>query len=294
MAPFDPVRDAVLNSPIVAPTSSQPPFPSHYSNRSDSPTTAPTSSPFDPLASPSLGRRATDLSVLLNAEPEEPRSPVRSSSLSHLLLHTDLQPDKLPDVNSLRRISNPDIKREESSYFPLQRPSSSHSQSNQHRPSTPTSSQSFIAGPSRIITASPVPQSPVVTNSRPSSSSSILRQASLSTMTSHTTSSPKMPPPPPPSRPPPIEYKPRNRITPAGSVLQPITPEEIESYRNTYSLGVRRLKRKRENDDASDVSEQRRIKKLAGDVGVVVEHCEYRIQSLLRFRSIDLFFFGFR
>lgn len=291
MAPFDPVRDAVLNSPIAASASSQPPFHSHYSNRSDSPTSAPTSSPFDPLASPSLGRRATDLAVLLNAEPEEPRSPVRSSSLSHILLHTDLQPDKLPDVSSLRRISIPDTRREES-YFPPQRPSSSHSQSNQHRPSTPSSSQSFALGPSRTITASPISRSPAISNSRPSSSSSTSRQASRSTVTLRTTTSPKMPPPAA-SRPPPIEYKPRHRITPANEVLRPITAEEIESYRNTYGLGGRRLKkRKREQSEEPDVSDQRPTKKLAGDVGVVVEHCKYHtpMSSSLTFLSADLFF----
>ena len=64
-------------------------------------------------------------------------------------------------------------------------------------------------------------------------------------------------------------------MTPADSVLRPITPEEIALYRNTYGIGAKRLKkRKRErSSDSDDASQQPVSKKLAGDVSVVVQHC---------------------
>lgn len=260
--PFDPVRDAVLNSPT---TTLQPPFPTTIPSN-DSPTSASSSSS---IVSPSLGRRATDLSVLLNAEPEDPPTPVRSASLSHLLLPADIHDDKLPHVPSLSRNSDPNPRQEES--HSTQRPSSSHSKLT--LPSSP--SLSFDAGSSsRPITASSITRSPVVSNSRPSSSSSSSRPRSMSTMRQRPATAPTLPAPaPPPST---VPYNPRHRVTVADSVLRPITPDEIESYRDTYSFGTRRLKkRKRGESGEPDASDQRPTKKLAGDVGVVVEHCEY-------------------
>jgi mRNA (guanine-N7-)-methyltransferase len=260
--PYDPVREAVMNSPIAT---SQPPF---YKNRNDSPTSS--SSSNSVLVSPTLGRRATDLAVLLNAEPEEPRTPVRSSSLSHLLLPVDvedIEDNKLTHVVSLRRNSQPEPRQEE--FYFSQRPSSSHSK--QVLPSSPLS-QTFDAGSSssRPITASPTTRSPTI-NSRPSSSS---RPRSKSTVRPRTASLSTMLPPPPP--PPTLPYNPSHRVTPADSVLRPITHKEIESYRATYSIGSRRLKkRKRGQSSEPDPSDQPPTKKLAGDVGVVVEHCEY-------------------
>ena len=98
-----------------------------------------------------------------------------------------------------------------------------------------------------------------------------------------------MPPPsPPPSQPrrSAIPYAPR-RVTPAHSVLVPLSPAEMERYRN-YTGGVgtmilRKQKRvenllgdgvapKRERED-SDSEENPRKKRRSGDVAVVVEHC---------------------
>jgi mRNA (guanine-N7-)-methyltransferase len=255
--PFDPVRDAVLNSPIAT---SQPPF--YSSPRNDSPTSA-----FAPLVSPSLGRRATDLSVLLNADPQDPPTH-SSSSLSHLLLPAHIHHDKLAHVGSLSRISEP-------------RPP----QDNPQRHSKQTQlSQSFDAGPSssRPITASPITRSPIVSNSSPSSSSSSSsRPKSMSSAGQRPAVSPVVhpaPTPPPPS----IPYNPRHRTTAPDSVLQPITSGEIELYRETYGFGTKRLKkRKRGRSSEPDASDQPHTKKLAGDVGVVVEHCEHPIISFL-------------
>lgn len=277
MPAFDPVRDAVLNSPIAS--TSQPPFLTRYSNRTNSPTNvSPNESKF-PYAgpdSPSGGRRATDLSVLLNAEPQEPQTPVRSASLSHLLLPNDVDDNKLANVGSIRRNSKPDTKTEESHF--TQRPSSSHARPSQ--PKTPLS-QSFDAGTfsNHVVTVSPPSRSPVVSTSRPSSSSSSSRRTSHSQGSSTTampraTTSPTMHVLLQP-KPPTIPYKPHQRRTPADSVLRPITPEEIISYRDNYSIGTRRLKkRKRARSSEPDEIDQPPVKKLVGDVGVVVEHCE--------------------
>ncbi|KAJ3773850.1 mRNA capping enzyme-domain-containing protein [Lentinula raphanica] len=89
--PFDPVRDAVLNSPATEglPTS------------------------------PSVARRATHLSVLLNSDSDPLPRP--SSSLSQII-HSE-PPDKLSSVTSLKkapeRASSPSDTRPSSSYFQL-------------------------------------------------------------------------------------------------------------------------------------------------------------------------------
>jgi mRNA (guanine-N7-)-methyltransferase len=119
-----------------------------------------------------------------------------------------------------------------------------------------------------------------VSNSRPSSSSSPSRRKSMSAAGKPLAASPAVLPPPVP--PPPIApYNPSHRVTAPDSVLRPITSEEIESYRQSYSVGTKRLrKRKRGESSELDAGDQPPTKKLAGDVGVVVEHCEYRCFSL--------------
>ncbi|RPD59104.1 hypothetical protein L226DRAFT_510173 [Lentinus tigrinus ALCF2SS1-7] len=101
---------------------------------------------------------------------------------------------------------------------------------------------------------------------------------------------PERPPSPPPSqmKRSTVPYAPR-RITPAGSVLIPLSPAEMEKYRN-YSGGVgtmilRKKKRvenllgdgpvKRERED-EDSEESPRKKRRSGDVAVVVEHYNAR------------------
>ncbi|KAF9050720.1 hypothetical protein BDZ89DRAFT_977599, partial [Hymenopellis radicata] len=236
MPAFDPVRDAVLNSPL-----SQSPLISGY----PFPTSTTSTFPASPsLSSPSLSRRATDLSVLLNAD-DGPR-PNRRSSLTHLL-----HPFDNDDDDDNRLASSQPLRRQD--------PEPDYD----HRP---TSSSS------RFTVPSPVPdspnQSPVF--SRPSSSSSSFQQHTLTTPRS--TVSPVMPPPPlPPTT---IPYNPKKRLTPATSVLKPLSPAEMSSYKQYVGQGTLRLtKRKRDRSSEPDV---RPTKKHAGDVGVVVNHYNSR------------------
>jgi mRNA (guanine-N7-)-methyltransferase len=70
-----------------------------------------------------------------------------------------------------------------------------------------------------------------------------------------------------------IPYNPKARITPPGLVLTPLSKAEIDKYKNFRGQGVSRLtKRKR---SASEETDERPVKRHAGDVGVVVEHCEW-------------------
>lgn len=71
----------------------------------------------------------------------------------------------------------------------------------------------------------------------------------------------------------PIPYNPRTRITPPASVLEPLTPAEIQTFKSYRGKGAARLlKRKRAS---SDEPEPPLSKRHAGDVGVVVDHCSY-------------------
>jgi mRNA (guanine-N7-)-methyltransferase len=237
MPAFDPVRDAVLNSPI--------------SQVMLSPTT--TLSP--PLASPSLGRRATDLSVLLNSHPQEPllrTPPLRSSTLSHLLHndHDNTINEKLDASQPLTRSTAVDI-------------------------------QSTLRNTKSMFTSSPSPtrESPV-SRSRPSSSSSSVSVSFPSQPNTRPRSNTSMLPPPPPQPQSSIPYNPKVRMTPPTSVMTPMSPAEMEMYKDyryrgrgatQIALGV---KRKRSEEPPESAVDQPPTKKLAGDVGVVVDHCE--------------------
>ncbi|OCH95194.1 guanine-N(7)-methyltransferase, partial [Obba rivulosa] len=88
-----------------------------------------------------------------------------------------------------------------------------------------------------------------------------------------------------------IPYAPTRRLTPAGSVLVPLTPAEMERYRNypggagTLILRKKRRRegegilgsgsdprRERDDDDEARGTKRRRV----GDVGIVVEHYNAR------------------
>ncbi|KDR73440.1 hypothetical protein GALMADRAFT_609653 [Galerina marginata CBS 339.88] len=75
-----------------------------------------------------------------------------------------------------------------------------------------------------------------------------------------------------------IPYNPRNRISKAESVLIPLTPSEIEKYKNFRGEGATRLsaKRKRALSDEPEPSDARPGKRHTGDVGVVVNHYNTR------------------
>ena len=255
MPAFDPVRDAVMNSPICQ-TAPVLPFPS------------PTSTLPSPIASPSLGgRRATDLSVLLNSVTSEPSlrtPPTRASTLSHLL-HSDND-------------SSADDKLEA------------------HQPLTRSAVDS--RGSKSFFYSSPSPtrerESPVIC-SRPSSSSSasmpFSNQLSITT-TRINQSNPSMPPPPMPPQSAvlpahsSIPYNPRVRITPPAAVMIPLSPEEMETYKNKRYKGrgstqiLQGTKRKRSEECDPDIV-QPPLKKLTGDVGVVVDHCMSSLFYLL-------------
>ena len=76
-----------------------------------------------------------------------------------------------------------------------------------------------------------------------------------------------------------IPYNPKVRITPPGSVLTPLSQAEIVKYKSFRGQGVSRLtKRKR---SASEETDDRPVKRHAGDVGVVVEHCKWPLLFLV-------------
>ncbi|KIJ69474.1 hypothetical protein HYDPIDRAFT_79871 [Hydnomerulius pinastri MD-312] len=83
-----------------------------------------------------------------------------------------------------------------------------------------------------------------------------------------------MPPPPPPVST--IPYNPRNRRTPAGSVLVPMSPQEMEMYKNYRGIGTQLLLSKRKRDRSKSPDNAPPPKRHAGDVGKVVDHYNMR------------------
>ncbi|KAL0947134.1 hypothetical protein HGRIS_013265 [Hohenbuehelia grisea] len=182
MPAFDPVRDAVLNSPVT---------------QTDSPT---------------LHRRATDLSVLLNATDDDKYHPHHTPHHYDAVNDNDNEEDedKLVGAEPLRRQS--------------------------------------LFGDSPIAETKPLPS--------PSPSESSM---------------------PPPSRRSSIPYNPRKRITPPSSILVPMSPEELQMFKDYRGVGTEKLlKRKRSSTPHSERAEQPPAKRLAGDVGVVVQHYNAR------------------
>ncbi|KAI0747663.1 mRNA capping enzyme-domain-containing protein [Daedaleopsis nitida] len=135
-------------------------------------------------------------------------------------------------------------------------------------------------------TATPAPQRPPRQRTSSGNSSSQKAPSSLPPPSSSLPPKPMPPPSPPPSqlRRSAIPYAPR-RITPAGSVLVPLSPAEMERYRN-YTGGVgtmilRKQKRvenllgdgpgKRDREP-SESEEGPRKKRRTSDVAAVVEH----------------------
>ena len=298
MPAFDPVRDAALTSPV---TQSHTLSPGHIQDtdidrHERHPFDVPSPSSSRPssraTSSPSLTRRATDLAVLLNSGSQGPRTPssARPSSLSHLLLSDDAmhavsttEVNKLSGSTSLYRRSHLptlDIPRDsrdnQAQYFPHQHHSIAPSRPfhGQHA-DTASHSASAPSSISRVVLSSPLASAPVMTSSQPSSASSNPSLPFSTTVAdSRTTSSPDIPQPTPPATLP-IPYNPRNRRTPAGSVLIPMTPKEMEMYRSYRGVGTQMLlsKRKRDRSTSPDNLPQPAAKRHAGDVGRVIEHC---------------------
>lgn len=157
MPAFDPVRDAVLNSP----SSQAPTVPSWLSRpiSDPSPTSQPHNNrPSSPLANTSVSRRATDLSVLLNSDVVHPlRIPQSAeaprSTLSHLL-HTD---DKLSTSEPFSRLALPSTISPLPPDSPLDSPSRPSSAASGNPRSRPASSSNM---PSASRTSSVLPYDP--------------------------------------------------------------------------------------------------------------------------------------
>ncbi|KZT74131.1 hypothetical protein DAEQUDRAFT_702380 [Daedalea quercina L-15889] len=188
------------------------------------------------------------------------------------------------------------------------RPSSSHSASSSTMPSRPSTSTSL---PQRNASASmPPPLQPATRLATPPlpktespQSPKVSARAPRPTAASLPGLPPKPPvptglaslPPKPEVDPPPpfpikrssVPYAPKFRRTPASSVLVPLSPAEMERYRN-FPGGVGTMllrKRKREDGDLKrdrsvkpeeDDDEERRKRRRTGDVAVVVEHYNAR------------------
>jgi len=195
MPAFDPVRDAVQNSPI---SPSQPLLTANPRIESIS-------------SAPHQNRRATDLSVLLNSNSREPSvsPPPRTSTLSHLL-HSDTEHNVL-DRSSLS--ASPEHPSQPSSSF-----------GGAHLPSSHSSSNNSSLTPMFPPTISKIPYNPI-------------------------------------------------RITPADTVLIPMSPDEMERYKN-YRGTATQILSKRKREPSRDEFGEQPVKKLHGDVGVVVGHCE--------------------
>ncbi len=203
MPAFDPVRDAVLNSPVTQTKPLRLELPSNsYSSSSSS---GPESNPVAP--SP-FTRRATDLSVLLNDDPPPeptqslftPTTPRTPSSFAHLL-HSD-EPstspsEQLSDATPLRRRPST-IDREgrasrDNGYFPPTRSPLAFPTNNAPEPPRRLPSISPHGGLALPGLPAQVPSSPTIpfasmtqaTRSRPSTANSSTSEHSAPEMTDH-------------------------------------------------------------------------------------------------------------
>ncbi|KAG2112840.1 guanine-N(7)-methyltransferase domain-containing protein [Suillus clintonianus] len=76
-----------------------------------------------------------------------------------------------------------------------------------------------------------------------------------------------------------LPYNPRQRLTPAGSVLAPMSQDEIKLYKNYRGIGTQRLMNKRKrvpSREPDDYQQERPAKRHAGDVEMVVDHYNLR------------------
>ncbi|THH19669.1 hypothetical protein EUX98_g8726 [Antrodiella citrinella] len=209
--------------------------------------------------------------------PTTPRAPINFSHLLHNDSPSYPNEDALSHATPLRRRSSA----ESSSYFPQ----------------TEFSGRAFGSVPP--LTPSPLPfpvSSPSPSGpSRPATSGSNASRPSASPPTAKQLlpkrpHSPKeMPPPPVPTqlsvlpRPqsPPrksnIPYAPRRRISAPASVLKPLTPAEIEWYKNyPGGIGSQVLKSKRKRADSQEADADGPPSKKAKDVKLVAEHYNAR------------------
>ncbi len=298
MPGFDPVRDAVLNSPVAR----SPTLPRHHPPPSTSAGSAATSPHNAPAPTAQAPRRASVAALLNDVSPSPsssfhpPPLPVRASSLAHILhpsppddpLRFPSPEERLSRVSSLGRLpsetSPPDSFRASSLPSGISRPAASPLSPYQSEIFTPTTERaSDLFTPTveqrRLIFSSTVPTSPTSSRlslSRPSTSSSSAHRPPPSPVMPRPpvprarSPTPQRPPSPPP-RPKTLPYQPR-RKTPAGSVLEPLTPEETQFYRAQLGQGTRRLA-KRKRSPSYEPPDNQPLAKKSRDAGLVMSHC---------------------
>ncbi len=278
MPAFDPVRDAVLNSPLTGnnalpspsvalassstPTSYFPLPPWHPQHQHQHPSG---SSSIAVVQSPTASRRATDLSMLLNADdhvpsPSSTRRPsssgtsiasgstprTRSSNLSHIL-QQDPEPSGAPPLPPPPRAASGSGSRAGSAIFTAS-PTSSPPITTRDIVLPPSLSRGAETAPSPQFHNSELPRRLSSTTTLKSSPSPLLPHRSPETSRPSTSSMPPPPisvsPEPQNTSPPPpqrtiIPYAPRHRRTPADSVLKPISDLELEFYKNCVKNPLR-------------------------------------------------------
>ncbi|KAH9977278.1 mRNA capping enzyme-domain-containing protein [Lactifluus volemus] len=264
MPSFDPVRDAVLNSPVTR----SPTLPRHHPPPSTSAVSSPQNATTTPIAQPH--RRAT-VAALLNDTPSSPSSsfhppslPVRASSLAHIL-HPNPPDDpprfpspeeKLSRVLSLARLSRiPSPSPLDSLFTPtIERASTLFTPTVEHRgPFFPTSPASVRSTLSRPSTSSS-------TSHRPPPSPAMPRPPAPPALSP----TPQRPPSPPP-KPKPLLYDPRRR-TPAGS---------MHFYRTQLGTGTKRLAKRKRSPSYEPPDHQPPVKR-SRDSGIVMDHYNAR------------------
>lgn len=313
--PFDPVRDAVLNSPVsqsyplpsphvlTAPqVSTSPPTSYFATNHAVSSQTA--ASTNAAAQSPSSARRATDLSVLLNSDDHAPsptyqqRRPSSSSSalnspsvgtprprsahLSHILQPSgdDASPLMPPPPITASPISSPLLQNRD-----IIPPSLSRSRAPTAPAPARTPPSYQVDLPRRASSSSAgsmsAPRSPEITRSPLSKSTVISHNAPIQNplRDNHKSrlSQRSMTP-----------YAPRNRRTAPGSVLVPLSDAERDFYktlsknplRGQATLGKRKFEDV-SNDTLRPSSIDEPPHKVTHDVGRVVQHCAYSISLMI-------------
>ena len=306
MPAFDPVRDAVLNSPISQnhplpspaplPTPSRSPPTSYFTNSPAWASTSANSGAVNAIQSPTSSRRATDLSVLLNADnrvasPTYQRRPSssggsiaaasvssgtprpRSGHISHLLQLTidESGPSTLSHAASPiaspqfrhRDILQPSLSRVDTSgvrAFESDSPSLRQADFG-HRP---PSSSGTISAP-----RSPQQSRAVLYQNPPQIPPNPLPPKPHSIHMSH---------PPKPAL---VPYNPRHRRTDPSSILKPYSPAEREFYKtlNKNPLRARKIGKRKWEDLSKDELRQKNYnepptkRRQGNDVGLVVDHC---------------------
>jgi len=284
-AKFDPVRDAVLNSPI---TQSPPQSLSRIELPHTSPTSQTTSSTpasLDRRTVSPINRRATDLATLLNG-PSPSESPHFTPTSRPPRLSDLLQPsEKLSDVRPIHRPHPPrstsartkdDLCQDQLTpsmsngqfTFSVPQDFPTRSQFSNPPPSiaSPTRSPIFSV-PSRPSTSSSAtPATPSHPTAKPSPTVSVKCLTIVEDQPPTALSAPAttMPPPPVPQKQSTVSYKPR-----PSSLLVPLTPQEMQFYSDPEKSrrGWSNLSKKRKRSLADEGDERSK------DAESIRQHC---------------------